>query len=228
MAQDTKLRRKDLKEPDEFIVAGSDFLAFLTHNKNLLIGLLLVVALVVGGFMFMANQKKAEISRLETLYFQMTQKVKDSKGEMGSQLITDLKSLLDQIKEGPQRSRAQLLLADIQYQTKNYDEAIALFQSVADKSPVGTLNSNLAHSGMAYSYENKKDFKSAIDHFKKIVDHPGEFPLFYTHLGLSRCYESASDSKNAILILREMETKFPKHASLDKVKLALKRLEGSA
>ena len=228
MAQDTKLRRKDLKEPDEFLLAGSDFLAFLIHNKNLLIGLLLAVALVGGGFLFVANQKKAEISRLETLYFQMTQKVKDSKGEMGSSLITDLNSLLDQFKEGPQKSRAQLLLADVQFQAKNYDEAIDLFQSVAAQSQAGTLNSNMAHSGMAYSYENKKDYQSAIDHFKKVMDHPGEFPLFYTHLGLSRCYESASDSKNAILILREMETKFPKHVGLEKVKLALKRLEGSA
>jgi tetratricopeptide (TPR) repeat protein len=84
----------------------------------------------------------------------------------------------------------------------------------------------MAQSGMAHSYESKKDFKKAIIHYKKIIDQPGESPLFYVHLGLARCYELTQDTQNAILILREMQTKFPKHASLEKVNLSLKRLEG--
>lgn len=228
MAQDIKLRKKDLKEPDKFVLAGGDFLAFLSHNKNLLIGLAVAVVLAVGGYLFIANQKKAENHRMESLYFQMTTKVEDRKGEVDSQLISELNSLLDQFKPGDQKTRAQLLLADIQHQSRDYDKAIALFKEVAGHSSPGSLNFNMAHSGIAYSYEGKKDYKSALTHYKKVMEHPGEFPLFHIHMSLSRCYELTNDSKNAILILREMETKFPKHADLEKVKLALKRLEGSA
>ena len=83
----------------------------------------------------------------------------------------------------------------------------------------------MAHSGIAHLYEGKKDFLKAIEHYKKIIDHPGEAPLFYTYLGLARSYELSSDSKNALLILREMQTKFPKHVGLEKVNLSIKRLE---
>jgi len=228
MAQETKLHRKELKEPDQFIVAGGDFLAFLTHNKTLLLSLLGALVLIAGGFLFVSNQKKAEISRMEGLYFQMTQKVEDRKGDVDSQLISDLKSLLDQFNAGIQQNRAQLLLADIYFQAKNYDEAIKLYQAVSPQAAPGSIHYSMAHSGMAHAYESQNDYKNAIAHFKLVIDHPGDFPLFYSHLALARCYEKSNDSKNAVLVLREMETSFPKHADLEKARLALKRLEGSA
>ena len=109
------------------------------------------------------------------------------------------------------------MLADSQYQNKYYDDALTSFKLVLDQAEPGTIDFYMAQSGTAHSYEGKRDFKKAIDHYKKIIDHPGESPLFYTYLGLARCYELAPDPKNALLILREMQTKFPNHAGLEKV-----------
>jgi tetratricopeptide (TPR) repeat protein len=226
MAQDTKLKRKDLKEPDQFLVASNEFLDFLSRNKSILIGLLIGILVVAGGFLFVAQQKSSETLKMESLYFQMTQLVEDGSELTGEQVISKLKSLLEQFEEGDQKSRAQLLLGDVQYQNKNYDDALSSFKIILDKAPPGTLNFYMAQSGMAHSYEGKKDFTNAIAHYKNIIDHPGESPLFYTYLGLARCYELAQDSNNALLILREIQTKFPEHAGLEKVNLSLKRLEG--
>jgi tetratricopeptide (TPR) repeat protein len=226
MAQDTKLKRKDLKEPDQFLVASNEFLDFLSRNKSILIGLLIGILVVAGGFLFLAQQKSSETLKMESLYFQMTQLVEDGSELTGEQVISKLKSLLEQFEEGDQKSRAQLLLGDVQYQNKNYDDALSSFKIILDKARPGTLNFYMAQSGMAHSYEGKKDFTNAIAHYKNIIDHPGESPLFYTYLGLARCYELAQDSNNALLILREIQTKFPEHAGLEKVNLSLKRLEG--
>jgi len=226
MAQDTKLKRKDLKEPDQFLVASNEFLDFLTRNKSVLISLLIGILVVAGGFLFVTQQKSSATLKMESLYFEMTQLVEEGDDLTGDQLISKLKSLLEQFEEGDQKSRAQLLLGDVQYQNKHYDDALSSFKMTLDKARPGKLNFYMAHSGMAHSYEAKKDFTNAIAHYKNIIDHPGESPLFYTYLGLARCYESAQDSKNALLILREIQTKFPEHADLEKVSLSLKRLEG--
>jgi len=226
MAQETKLKRKDLKEPDQFLMASNEFLDFITRNKSVLVSLLIGILVIVGGFFFVMQQKSSETLRMESLYFQMTQLAGDEKELAGEQLISKLKSFLEQFEEGDQKSRARLLLADAQYQNKQYDNALSSFKMILDKAQLGTLNYYMAHSGMAHSYEGEKDFKNAIAHYKNIIDHPGESPLFYVYLGLARCYELAQDPRNALLILREMQTKFPKHAGLEKVKFSLKRLEG--
>ncbi len=226
MAQETKLKRKDLKEPDQFLVASNEFLDFFARNKSLIVGLLIGISVIIGGFLFVKHQESAENLEMESLYFQMTQLVEDAKESVGEEQISKLKSLLGKFEEGDQKLRAQLLLADAQYQSKSYDDALSSFQQVSDQVQPGTINFYMAQSGLAHSYEGKKDFKKAVGHYKKIIDHPGESPLFYTYLGLARCYERISDPKNAILILREMQTKFPQHADLEKAKLSLKRLEG--
>lgn len=226
MAQETKLKRKDLKEPDQFLVASNEFLDFLTRNRSKLLGLLVGVLVIFGGFLFMNHQKNSERLEMEMLYFQMTQLVEDEKEPSGKPLISKLSALLDKMGAGDQKLRALLLLGDTQYQNKLYDDALSSFKGVAADAQPGTINFYMAHSGIAHSYAGKKDFKNAIVHYKKIIDNPGESPLFYIYLELARCYELLSDTKNALLILREMQTKFPKHAELEKVELSLKRLEG--
>ena len=228
MAQDTKLTRKDLKKPDQFLVSSNEFLDFLGRNKNVLIGLMAGLLLVGGGALLVSHQKKAEGLRMESLYYKMTQRVEESKESNGDQLISDLNSLLEQFNEGDQKLRAGVLLADAQYQNQRYDDAVSSFKMVSDKAQPGTLIFFMAQSGLAHSYEGKKDFKQAITHFKNIIDRPGGFPLFYTYLGLSRCYELTQDTQNALLILREMQTKFSEHAGLEKVNFSIKRLEGTA
>ena len=49
MAQETKLKRKDLKEPDQFLVASNEFLDFLTRNKSVLVSLLVGILVVGSG-----------------------------------------------------------------------------------------------------------------------------------------------------------------------------------
>jgi tetratricopeptide (TPR) repeat protein len=226
MAQETKLKRKDLKEPDQFLVASNESLEFITRNKSAIIALLVGILIVGGGFLFMENLKNSKRLKMEALYFQMTQLVNSEKEQTGEQQISKLKSLLEQFEEGEQKLRARLLLGDAQYQNKKFDDALSSFKLVLDQVQPGTIAFYMAQSGSAHTYESKQDYKNAIVHYKKIIDHPGESPLFYVYLGLARCYELSSDSKNALLILREMQTKFPQHAGLEKVNLTIKRIEG--
>ncbi len=228
MSQETKLTRKDLKQPDQFLTTSNEFLIFIDRYKIILLSVVVGLFLVWGIYLLLSNQQKAEDLAMESLYFQMLQKVKESKDSSGDELISQLDSLFQQFKDGHQKLRAGLLVADTQYLNQRYDEALVSFITVQDHARPGTLNSFLAQSGAAHSYEAQKDFQQAIAQYKKIIEQPGEFPLFYTYLGLSRCYKLSNDPKNAELILREMQNKFPDHVGLDRVNYSLKRLESPA
>ena len=227
MAQETKLKRKDLKQPDQFQTASGEFLAFFNRNKGLISGVLVAGVLVAGGTLFFSHQKTADQLRMESLYFEMSKAVQDNNLQ-GDQLISQLQSLYQQFKDGDQKMRAGLLLADNLYQNQKHDDAFGTFKSVRDSSQPGSLNHFLALSGMAQIFERKKDYPKAIEIYKSLTSQAGDFPLFYTYLGLARCYELSKDNKNAELILRDMQTKFPNHSSLEKVNQFLKRLEGQA
>ncbi len=227
MASGNKLTKKDLKELDPLMETGNEFLEFFERNKTILSSLIFALILGGGVYLFVTSQNRAASLEMESLYFQMTQLV-DANSRSSEELIDNLKKIYNQFSPSEQKSRAGLLLANVQYQHKKYDDSAAMFERVLKEVSPGSLNMFLAKSGLAHSYVGKKEYQKAIQLFKEIVAQPGSFPLFYTYLELSRCYELAKDVKNAILILREMQNKFPNHAELHKVHHRLQRLEGSA
>ena len=111
MAQETKLKRKDLKEPDQFLVASNEFLDFLTRNKSPTDWFADRSIRSGGGIFIRGSTRRArKVLEMETVYFQMTQLVEDENGPAGEQLISKLKSLVEQFEEGDQKLRAQLFL----------------------------------------------------------------------------------------------------------------------
>jgi len=49
MAQETKLKRKDLKKPDQFLETSNEFLIFLDRYKTILLSVLVGLFLAWGG-----------------------------------------------------------------------------------------------------------------------------------------------------------------------------------
>ncbi len=75
MSQETKLTRKDLKQPDQFLTTSNEFLIFIDRYKIILLSVVVGLFLVWGVYLFLSNQQKAEDLAMESRYFQMRQKV---------------------------------------------------------------------------------------------------------------------------------------------------------
>ncbi len=82
----------------------------------------------------------------------------------------------------------------------------------------------MAQAGRAYALEAQKNYPEAIEAYKSLIQNGHDYPLFDVYLSLARCYELADDYKNALLILREMENKFPGHAQMSQVERRIQRL----
>lgn len=228
MAQEHKLSKKDLKDPDSFQRFSARLVAFLAANRNLLLGLLGGALILAIGGLFWSQQQSKQAMEMETLFFEMEKLQKRDRDTPSKDLTGEMRKLLEQFEEGPQKMRARLLLADRYYEKGQYDASIEMYTEGVNKAQSGSLSHVLARKGMAYAYEGKKEYGRALEIYKSIIDSSPNFPLFYIYMGLARCYELSGDPANAVQVLRQMQTQFASHPDLEKVNQTLKRLEEPA
>ena len=225
MALQKQFKRKDLKKPDPFVALSARFYSLFDKNRKKFILVLGGILLVSGAYWLFNYYRGVQEARMETLYFNMYKVWNGGGKNSPEKSISTLKKINDKIKDGMQKQRANLLLADALYENKNYEEAINFYEKVKDSSKEGQLSHVLSQAGLGNSFEGKKDYSKAIEIYKSIIESDTDYPLFYIYYGMARCYSLDNDKKNALLILREMMSKFPAHGEIVKVKTMLKKLE---
>ena len=214
MAKTTKIRRKDLIQPDQFISTTDILIAYFSKHKSIVTSIIIsLIVVVFFGLWLKSNQNKKSLS-MESLYFKLeqTKLTNDNTNDK----IKKMEILLDQFSEGAQKQRAFLLLAGEYFNKGSYDKAIEYYQNILDRSS-SPLNHQLANVGIAYSFEGQKDYKKAINAYKNTIKYPFEYPLFDVYVGLARCYELNNENNEALLILREMQTKFSNNLKIDSI-----------
>ena len=229
MAKRVKVSRKEfLKEQDQFLTTTQKVTAYMSDHGPLMLttaGVIIVLFALIAGYRY--NQQMKDM-RMESLYSEMT-KLNNGKADQKSEnTIGELEKLLAQFQEGPQKTRAALLLGEEYYQNQQFDKAIDIYTKISGRSDGKEISRQLARMGLAYSLEGKKDYKKAAEIFKAIIASDDGFPLFDVYIGLARCYELIADKKNALTTLREMENKFQSHPKIDSVKRRIDKLSGQA
>jgi len=222
MATTAKVRRKDLIRPDQFISTTDTLIAYCSKHKIKLISIIISLFIVVfSGLWVKYNQNKISLG-MESLYFEVEQ-AKSAKENNSEKKIKKIGLILDEFREGPQKQRALLALADEHFNQASYNKAIEIYKNVLD-GPGSSLYQQLANIGIAYSLEGKKDYKNAINAYKSTLQYPNEYPLFDIYFGLARCYELNGERNEALLTMREMQNKFPSHSKIDVIKSKIKAL----
>lgn len=228
MALQKQFKRKDLKKPDPFVAFSSRVYALFEKNQKIFVISLGGILLVAGAVWLFNYNRGVQEARMESLYFKMSTIWNEVGKDDPDKAISKLKKINDRIKDGKPKQRGNLLLADALYENKNYHEAINIYEIVANNSAAGQLTHVLAQVGLGNSFEGKKDYKKAIDIYKTIIASDTDYPLFYVYYGIAQCYSLDNDEKNALLILREMISKFPTHGEIVKVKAMLRKLEAKS
>lgn len=225
MAQQHKLTKKDLKEPDSLQRFGGRMVVFMETNRALVFGMVGVILAVLVGSWLWTERETQKFQEMEKLYYEMEKLQKRQQDNPGENVTSQMQTLLGEFVQGPQKFRAQLLLAETHFEKGEYDSSIKVYTEVTEQAKRGSLNYVLAQKGLAYAYEAKKEYQKAVEIYKSIIDSSSNFPLFYIYMGLARCYESLNDPQNAVLILREIKNKFPSHPELEKINRKLRQLE---
>jgi predicted negative regulator of RcsB-dependent stress response len=227
MATEKKFARKDLKEPDEFITITDRFFEYCAKNKNLVISVVVIIVLAAGAVFALITHREKQMQQMEALLFEMKQTSLNS-DKKPEEIATNFESFLKDFSDGPQKERAQLLLADQYFRSNQADKSANTYKELMSSSKPGEMAYDFAELGLAYSLELAKNTKEAIGVFKAVIAREGGTPLFQAYLALARIYEAEKDTNNALLILREMETKFQKHSEFTVVQEKIASLENLA
>lgn len=227
MATEKKFARKNLKEPDEFITVTDRIFEYCAKNKNYVISVVVIVVLTAGAVFAFVTHREKKALQMEALLFEMKQTSLDSY-KKPQEIISNFERFLKDFSDGPQKERAQLLLADLYFRNNQADKSANTYKALMSSSKPGEMVYDFAELGLGFSLELAKNKKEAIGVFKSLIAREGQAPLFQAYLALARIYEAEKDSNNALLILREMESKFQKHSEFAVVKEKIVSLEKQA
>ena len=210
MAAKKKTRKQLLKEPDEFITFTGKTIRFVTGYQKQIFYMLctiVAVALIFFGYRFFAQ-------RAETKAFTLlgqTQSKYDTFKKTSSETAA-----YDQVSEAFQRiikkyggnaggKLARVIYANISYDAKQYEKAIALYQQSLSDFKNDKLIYNMVLSNLGHAYHRIEDAQNAAAYFEKAAsaaDSPiREDALFNLGLMYAKLGEAAKSQKTLQEIL---------------------------
>lgn len=169
-------------DKEEKKTASEKFNAWLVKYRFVLLGIIgaiIVCAVVIGVIITVdeSNREKgfAALDKLETEYSEMLADTEMSSEGKADKVATFRDELAGLTKKGAVGSRAYMMLADIEFNEKNYDAAIDAWLAAVDANEKA-YTTPLAWYNIAIAYEEKNDIDNAIIYLLKTVD-AENFPL---------------------------------------------------
>jgi len=225
-----RIPRKKLKEPDEFLTFTTKAIQFALRQRVwILTGLLVLVVVVIGWGIIRYLSEVAESKAYAILekgrVCYITATSRDDRLRAYNESAKQFEELLKKYSGSKAYRLALLNYANYSYDVGMYQKAIELYKEgikVFSDNPaiIGFLLSNLG-----YCYEELKDYKSASEYFKKIIDMKNEFLKgeAYFHLGL--IYEAQKDIEKAVEQYKKVVHDYPDTLYVEIAKDRLRRLK---
>jgi tetratricopeptide (TPR) repeat protein len=225
MAAKTRITKKRLKKPDEFITWGSRALAYaLAHIAYIVLGLLLAAAIVVAFFLWRQHEAAREEMAFTLLGKGIALYEQEGKREQALPAFSELIKDYSRTRPGKvallYRGRGYMLQQD-------YDHAIADFDLFLKRSSEPFLRT-IALNALGNSYWAKGDYRKAIDRFQQAIASGDEWLKPYVLLQMGMCWEKLGEKKKAIEAYQESFKLLPSSPWGTVAKTRLNKLGGKA
>lgn len=225
-----KIIKKKLKQPDEFIsFTEKSYLFINQHLKQIAGGVILLLVILVGFYLFRAmDQKKEDESNQKFLAVLETyQRISSPYQEANP---TEFKKILEGfeevIKSYPRTKSAHLSFlhkGGVYLRMGEFEEAIKAYEAFLKKAGKESFYKLLALEGLGYAFEGKKDYEKALTSYQEIIKLDGQFEWAGVHLNLARCYEKLGKREEALqhykAFLKDYPKSFSANLTLRKVSL---------
>ena len=240
MATTTKLDKRDLKAPDEFMTLGTRAATYVAENSAMVIGgTLLVLVAIAAGFGWMHKKGEREVEASGKLFAaeKLLSGGQDETSRMlgislpGSTSDEDKKKALEQFEKvaadypGTQTARrARLRAGDLNLQLGQYDAAITSWELALDGA--GPEVTYYARNGIAHAYEAKNSWNDAANEYRKLANDESIMTRDNATLDLARALVKAGNAEEARTLLSGFAEKFPKSSLTESVEKELAKLGG--
>jgi len=189
---DEKSRKELLEEPDPFLVFIGQMMEFgKKYQKQIIaaIGAVVAVAIVITGVIYYKNQSEDRAAMMLGNAIAKYNVIKKDESSFIAyeEVKKNFKNIAEKYGSTGAGKAALMQYADICYLTKNYDEAIKIYNlalGVLGETEFKTLILN----GLAYSYEEKEDYEQAAKYFEMIISEEAAVMKDQALFNLGRMY----------------------------------------
>jgi tetratricopeptide (TPR) repeat protein len=210
----TRLTRKDLKAPDEFITLTGRSLSFASqHLRTIALILGGVVACIIVVWGLLAYVRGIERDAFASLW-QVERQLRSASDAdaVPPASVERLQQIAHQFGAGEARVYAWLYLGHVRYRQGDYAAAVSAYQqAMAQVRPTNLLWS-LASLGTAYTLEASGDFRQAQDAYQRVIDAKPAGFVMEAYLGKGRVAEQSHDVATAIAAYSAVIEQFPARA----------------
>jgi tetratricopeptide (TPR) repeat protein len=197
----SKMDAKELKEPDKLQVTFYKVMQIVNENRKLVYvgsAVICIILLLAGGYYLYLLDYEKKATQLYTKVFNEKMKAAASSDKNFNPI--DVYSQISM--KYPDSHAAQL----VQYRMGNYlyergeiDKAIQAYIAFLSRSSRDNDIKTLAHAGLGYCYEAKKDYKNALVSFQKaLATKEGKYFASMTYTNIARVYEQMNERIKAV------------------------------
>jgi tetratricopeptide (TPR) repeat protein len=197
-----KIKKKDLKKPDEFITQSTRILRWCNENMRLVLGagggLLLVVLLVGAVFLLRANREaKARAMYDNALAIYPVRSFGENDVGRYAAVAAKLKEVQEQYGSTKTATNALVDLGNVYFQEKEYDKAISCYQDFLDNVPAEHPLRDPVLVSLGATYEAKGSEQSAIEVYNRLRSKGTPGYQSQAQLCLGRVYEALGERNKA-------------------------------
>jgi cytochrome c-type biogenesis protein CcmH/NrfG len=210
----TRLTRKELKTPDEFLTLTGRFLGFAAQHLrtvSLVLGVVIACVVVMWGLlMYLRGIEQDAFASLSQIEAQI--RATADSNSVSAELIERLQQIAQRYGAGEARGHAWLYLGHVYYRKGDFVTAVAAYQQALAQAKPTSLLRALAALGTAYAFEAAGDLKQAQEAYQRVIDARAPGFVLEAYLGKARVAEASHDLDTAIAAYAAVVEKFPAHA----------------
>jgi len=217
-----KFSVKQLKSPDQVFKAMLTFVNYLRNNVKVYLMFSAVIVVVTLAYVLINHFANVRQDKAMTTFYQLSKGIREQNSTDPSVNIGIIESKLKELGSSRAGVEARYMLAELYYETSQWDKAIDNYGYVLKNSK--GLIKELSYMGIAYSFEAKGDIQGALDNFKHLSQIKVGAYKAISMLGVARCYKKLGDSIKAAsayeyVIKMYPDTDYAKMAAVSKVEL---------
>jgi len=208
MAKKKVSRKELLKAPDEFMTLSARAMLFVREHSRqfeylgMAIAAIVIIYLGINTYVKYINKKGQNVYNMA--YSALS---KNLQPDMNQEELKRSEELFKEVIDRYGLSKVSKLalpeLAYIKFQDKKYDEAISLYKEFLNKVADKARYQTMTRMALAACYEQKGEFKMAIDFLEQVMSGPGDLFKEQAMLNLARVYSLANQQEKSKKILKE-------------------------
>ena len=193
-----KLSRKELRQPDWFQIASENALEYFSLHKNLVFavaGGVLVIGAIIWSWQIFKERQNIAASREFGKAMALYQSEKYPDAIAGFETVKGY-------RWSHYAVLAHLYLANSYLATNDTDKAVSEAQRSLAATRPNSLYRQIALVTLATAEEQRKDCKSAVQHYNEAQNISGALQS-RAMLGKARCAEQIGDTRSAVAAYKE-------------------------